>query len=130
MKSLFLKLFLSVVFMASTVGIVCAQDVIKVSPETHQVLFENDQVRVIKVHMKPGQKVGMHSHPNGSILYYMSNAKVRITFPDGKTEVREVKADTASWSGPVTHAAENIGTTDLLEIQSELKTVPNKKAAN
>jgi len=101
------------------------QDVVKVSPETHSVILENAQVRVLDVHVKPGEKVAMHSHPAG-ILYYLSDAKLKITYPDGKTREREVKAGTAVWSEAVTHAAENIGTTELLEVQTELKETANK----
>ena len=78
-----------------------AQDVVKVSPETHKVMLENERARVLDVHVKPGEKVGMHSHPAG-ILYYLTDGKLKVTYPDGKTEEREVKAGTAMWSEPVT----------------------------
>jgi quercetin dioxygenase-like cupin family protein len=97
-----------------------AQDVVKVSPETHSVLLENAHVRVLDVHVKAGEKVGMHSHPAG-ILYYLSDAKLKITYPDGKTEERDIKAGTAVWSEPVTHIAENVGPTELHEVHTELK---------
>jgi quercetin dioxygenase-like cupin family protein len=104
-----------------------AQDVAKVSPETHRLLLENEHVRVFDVRNKPGEKVGMHSHP-ASILYYLSDAKLKITYPDGKTEVREVKSGTAVWSEAVTHAAENVGLTELHEVHIELKGQPNNPA--
>jgi quercetin dioxygenase-like cupin family protein len=104
----------------ATAGTVLAQDVVKVSPETHRVLLENAQVRVLDVRVVPGGKVAMHSHPAG-ILYYLSDAKLKITYPDGKTEEREVKAGTAVWGEGVTHAAENVGATELHEVQTELK---------
>jgi len=50
-----------------------AQDVVKVSPETHKVLLENEHVRVLDVHAKPGEKVAIDFHP-ASILYYLNNA--------------------------------------------------------
>jgi hypothetical protein len=62
----------------------------------------------------------MHSHPAG-ILYYLSDATLKMTYPDGKTEVRDVKSGTAVWSEAVTHAVENIGTTELHEVHTELK---------
>jgi quercetin dioxygenase-like cupin family protein len=102
-----------------------AQDVVKVSPETHRVILENALVRVLKVHIKPGEKVAMHSHPAGT-LYYQSDAKLKITYPDGKTEEREVKAGTAAWSEAVTHAAENVGATELHEVHTELKETAKK----
>ena len=45
----------------SVVATVRPQDVVKVSPETHTVLLENERVRVLDVYAKPGEKVGMHS---------------------------------------------------------------------
>jgi len=101
-------------------GIIYAQDVMKVAPDSHTVLLENDQVRVLKVIMKPGQKAPMHSHPH-NVAYYLSDAKVKITLPDGKTQEREIKAGSSSWSEATTHMAENIGSTELQEIQIELK---------
>ena len=52
----------------SVVALVPAQDVVKVSPETHKVLLDNEHVRVLDVHAKPGEKVGMHSHPASTLL--------------------------------------------------------------
>lgn len=104
-----------------------AQDVVKVSPETHRVILENEQVRVLDVQVKPGEKVGMHSHPAG-ILYYLTDGKLKVTYPDGKTEEREVKAGTAVWSEAVTHAVESVGTTAFHEVHTELKGAAKKPA--
>ena len=38
-----------------------SQDVVKVAGDSHTVIFENDQVRVLAVHFKPGQTAPMHS---------------------------------------------------------------------
>ncbi len=110
-------------------GAALAQDVVKVSPETHRVLLENAQVRAMDVRVKPGEKVAMHSHPAGILYYlsyYLSDAKLKITYPDGKTEEREVKARTAVWSAAVTHAVENVGITELHEVHTELKQTAEK----
>jgi quercetin dioxygenase-like cupin family protein len=120
MKGLLIAFLLLVASMSAQ-----PQDVVKVSPQTHSVILENAQVRVLDVHVKPGERVAMHSHPAG-ILYYLSDAKLRITYPDGKTGEREVKAGTAIWSEAVTHAAENIGPTELHEVQTELKETAQK----
>jgi quercetin dioxygenase-like cupin family protein len=97
-----------------------SQDVMKVASDTHSVLLENDQVRVLAVHIKPGAIAPMHSHP-ASVVYILSDAKLKFTRPDGKTAERDLKAGTALWTEPTTHSAENIGTTDFQEIQVELK---------
>jgi quercetin dioxygenase-like cupin family protein len=93
-----------------------AQDVVQVGGDTHKVLLDNAQVRVLAVKLKPGEKVPMHSHP-ASVGYYLSDGKLRITLPDGKTMEREPKAGTAAWSEPVTHVVENIGTSDFTQVQ-------------
>lgn len=104
-------------FAASGAG---AQDVVQVGGDSHKVLFENAQVRMLMVHIKPGQKVAMHSHP-ANVSYYLSDGKLRITLADGKTVDKEPKSGTAGWSDAVTHAVENIGTADFTQVQVELK---------
>ena len=119
------RLLVGVLFTTVVLAVapVPAQDVVKVSPETHKVLLENEHVRVLDVHAKPGEKVGMHSHP-ASTLYYLTDGKLKITFPDGRTEERTVKAGTAVWSEAVTHAVENVGANDFHEVHMELKQPP------
>jgi len=96
------------------------QDVLKVAGDSHQVIFENDHVRVLAVHFKPGQVAPMHSHPE-NVSYFLTDGRLKITLPDGKVIERSPKAGTASWSDAVTHSAENIGTTEFRQIQIELK---------
>ncbi len=109
-------------------GTALAQDVVKVSPESNKVLLENDQVRVLDVRIKPGEKEPMHSHP-ASVGYFLSDFKVKYTYPDGKTEVREGTAGQARWREALTHAVENVGTTELHVVTIELKgaAAPTKK---
>ncbi|HET7108977.1 MAG TPA: hypothetical protein VFI38_19340 [Candidatus Acidoferrum sp.] len=97
-----------------------SQDVVKVAGDTHTVIFENDQVRVLAVHFKPGQTAPMHSHP-ANVSYFLTDGKLKVTLPDGKVIERSPKAGTAGWSDAVTHAAENVGTADFQQVQVELK---------
>ena len=103
----------------SVVALVPAQDVVKVS-ETHKVLLENEHARVLDFHVKPGEKVGTHSHP-ASIVYYLTDAQVKYTYPDGRTEERTVKAGTASWSDAVRHDVQNVGANEFHGVHIELK---------
>ena len=96
------------------------QDVVKVAGDSHQVIFENNRVRVLSVHFKPGQVAPMHSHPE-NVSYFLTDGKLRITLQDGKIIERSPKAGTATWSDAVTHSAENIGTTEFQQVQIELK---------
>jgi len=97
-----------------------AQDVAQVGGDTHKVLLENAQVRVLAVKIKAGEKVPMHSHP-ASVSYVLSDGKLRITLADGKTLDKEPKAGSATWSDAVTHAVENVGTSEFSQVQIELK---------
>ena len=97
-----------------------SQDVIKVAGDSHTVIFENDRVRVLSVHFRPGQVAPMHSHPD-NVSYFLTDGKLQVTMPDGKTIERNPKRGTAAWSDAVTHEAKNIGATDFEQIQIELK---------
>ena len=100
-----------------------AQDAAKVAGDVCKVILENDQVRVLDFWVKPGQKVAMHSHP-AAITYFITTTKMKTTYADGKTTEQEGKAGEARWSDPVTHANENIGTTEGHVIVVELKAAP------
>ena len=105
-----------------------SQDVTAVEggPETHKVVLDNAQVRVLDVHIQPGQKVAMHSHP-ASVVYFVTDAKMKVTLPDGTSRVAESKAGSAAWRDPATHAVENVGTSEIHLVQTELKTDTAKK---
>ena len=97
-----------------------AQDATKADPAHYSVLSENDQVRILKVHYGPGEKSVMHSHPD-SVAVYLTDAKVKFTFPDGKTQEGEGKAGDAQFTPAATHLPENIGTGAVEMILIELK---------
>ena len=48
-----------------------AQDMVKVAPMNCTVLLDNDQVRVVRVVLQPGEKLPMHSHP-ANVVYSLS----------------------------------------------------------
>ena len=98
-----------------------AQDPVKTSPQYYKVLLENDQVRVIEYHLKPGEKEPMHSHPAG-VVYVLSGGKLKFSYPDGKTEEKAAATGETIWRDPITHAVENVGTTEAHAIAVDLKT--------
>ena len=97
-----------------------AQDPAKTSPHYYKVLLENDQVRVLEWRLQPGEKEPMHSHPPG-VVYELSASKLRITFPDGKTQEATGAAGETFWRGPTTHAIENIGDAEAHAIAIDVK---------
>jgi lactoylglutathione lyase len=104
--------------------VVLAQDPVKLSPQYYKVLIDNDEVRVLEYRLKPGEKEPMHSHPRG-FVYYLANAKLRVSFPDGKIEESELKVGEAHWRAALTHAIENIGKTEAHAVALELKKPAN-----
>ena len=100
------------------------EDPVEISPQFYTVRFENDQVRVLEYHLKPGEKETMHSHPPG-VVHYLSDATFLTTLPDGTVSEGSVKKGDVQWRDFTRHAAENIGTTDARAFAVELKPTPN-----
>ena len=98
-----------------------AQDPVTTSPQYYKVLLENDQVRVLEYQLKPGEKEPMHSHPAG-VVYVLDGAKLRFSYPDGRTEERSAATGETIWRDPTTHAVENVGDTEAHAIAIDLKT--------
>jgi quercetin dioxygenase-like cupin family protein len=62
----------------------------------------------------------MHEHP-ASVEYFFTDAKAKFTLASGKSETRELKADTIVWGEAEKHASENTGTTEGHVLIFELK---------
>lgn len=99
---------------------VSAQDPAVVNSKTIRIKFENDRVRVLEAELPPGVKEQVHSHP-AYVIYVQTGGKVRNYAADGKTTETELKSGEVLYREPLTHAAENIGTTTMHFILVELK---------
>src|SRR5712691_7316566 len=88
-----------------------AQDPVRTSPQYYKVLLENDQVRVREYHLKAGEKEPMHSHLAG-VVYVLSGAKLKFSYPDGRTETKSAATGETIWRDPTRHAVENVGETE------------------
>jgi quercetin dioxygenase-like cupin family protein len=97
-----------------------AQDTLLVNADSVHLKLENDRVRVLESNLQPGGKEKMHSHPS-YVIYVIKGGRVRIHNADGKTSETDLKAGDVIFRDPVTHWAENIGTTEIDEIMVELK---------
>src|SRR5437667_11959169 len=81
-------------------------DAAQVAPDVYKVVFENDRVRVLDVHMRPGAKSARHAHPD-YVVYMMGAAKVKFTAADGTSAEAEFPAG-AVWRDAEEQAAEDI----------------------
>lgn len=97
-----------------------AQDVAAVNPKTIKVKLENDRVRMLEATLKPGDKEQVHSHP-ASIIDVVSGGTVRSHASDGSTKETTYVAGETIYREPLTHWAENIGTTTIHLMVYELK---------
>ena len=121
-------LFLTMFVLAVAAPAALAQDATKVDPKHYKVEFENAQVRVLRVKYGPHEKSIMHRHPN-AIAIFQGDARVKFTFPDGKSEERETKAGQTIWTPAVKHLPENLTDGEMEVILVELKTRKRKPAA-
>ena len=97
------------------------QDAATVTPKVVQVKLENDRVRVLEFTSDPGDREDWHTHP-AFVVYAVTGGTLRISTPDGKSDVVEFNAGDIRWRDPVIHTTENIGKTRLHAILVELKT--------
>jgi quercetin dioxygenase-like cupin family protein len=102
-----------------------AQDPAVVNAKTIKVRFENERVRVLEAELPPGTKEQVHSHP-AYVIYVQTGGKIRNYAADGKTTETELKTGEVLYREPLTHAAENIGTTTMHMILVELKETPSR----
>jgi len=89
-------------------------------PTLYQVVFENERVRVLRYHDRPGDRTSMHHHPD-FVLLALGPFRRRLTFPDGTIRERAFRAGEVAWNGAQSHAGENIGDTDTDVLIVELK---------
>ncbi len=82
-------------------------DAIKVDPAHHRVLFENDQVRVVRWTVAIGDKTLNHSHPD-SVNINLTDYNGKVLKQEGASEVHD-KAGSVMWRPAVIHMVENIG---------------------
>lgn len=95
-------------------------DPVKLSPNYYKVRLDNARVRVLEFSSKPGDKEGMHSHPQG-VVFALADATYKNTFPDGASSTHSAKQGDVEWSDAVTHSGENVGNTDGHFYRIELK---------
>jgi quercetin dioxygenase-like cupin family protein len=97
-----------------------ARDPVVVDPDHYRVETENEQVRVLRARYGPKAKSVMHTHP-ATVAVFLTDARCRFTFPDGKTEDHQIKAGETMIMPATDHLPENLGETPLEVIVIELK---------
>jgi hypothetical protein len=112
-----------------------AQDPLKVAPEAYKLEFENEYVKVMRVHYAARAKVPEHDHTEFGAAYIYLNDAGPVIFKHiglsyGAVTRPAVKAGSFRLYRAVkeTHAVENPGDTSSDFLRVELKTEPAKEA--
>jgi quercetin dioxygenase-like cupin family protein len=104
-----------------------AQDALSAAPNIFRKVMENDRIRVLEANFKPGDKTGLHSHPD-HMLYMLSEGTLVIK-PPGRTPYEMThKAGEAIFLAAQTRAVENDGDKAVRALIVELKT-PRARAS-
>lgn len=75
----------------------------------HQVVLENDYVRVLEVLAPRGARSPMHSHSRGGVLISLGRARARLTSPDGASQIFDLHPGQVMWIEPGSHSWEIVG---------------------
>jgi len=103
-------------------------DAMIAAPEHHELLLENDVVRVLDSLLKPGESTPVHTHRWPSAQYVIGLSDFVRKDGEGNVllDTREngslPRAGTAFWSQPLQpHSVTNVGDRDIRVISVEIK---------
>jgi len=102
-------------------------DATAAAPNSHRVVFENDQVRVLEVTVAPGVREPEHTHRWPSVMVtdqrarfnYFVGEELVFTSPDPLPDEQLPRANWLEPEGP--HSVENIDTVGLHALRFEIK---------
>lgn len=97
-----------------------ALDPVKIDPEYHSVVFENQYVRAIRTVLEPGIKSPPHEHPH-YVVVYLTELHTTMKLGDGREVDNPRRKGEVGWRDYMKHETLNIGKETAAEIQVELK---------
>jgi len=124
----FIRFLAAVLLLAATAP---AQDPVKVAPQAYKLDFENDWVKVLRVHYAAKEKIPEHDHPATGAGYVYLNDSGPVIFKHvglsyGAITRPAVKARSFRvwYAVKETHEVENTGDTPSDSVRIEFKTEP------
>ena len=107
--------------LAATVAVgLTAQEPAKVGPKVYKQKLANERARVFEITFKPGQSIGMHSHPD-HVVYILTAGTLSITEEGKKPITLKGKPGDTFFLPAQKHAAKNIGRTTMKAVVIELR---------
>jgi hypothetical protein len=106
-------------------------DALVAAPDHHDLLFENERVRVIRTLIPARETTAIHTHRWANVQYIVSPSDFVRRDADGDVAFDTRKAGgpperaATLWSDPIPpHSLENVGKAELCVIMVELKDGP------
>lgn len=103
-------------------------DAVAAAPEHHQVIFENEHVRVLDTRVPPGDTTPVHTHRWASVVYTLQTGDfvrfdaVDESVIDTRVTPIEIETDSPKKLPPLwPHSIENVGDSEMRAITVELK---------
>ena len=94
-----------------------APDATEVDPIGHNIVFENEHVRILEVRSHSGQQLPMHSHPP-RVVIPVGSYRMRSVDSSGAASTVDRRPGEAIWVDREEHEAEVlIGPTHVIEIE-------------
>ena len=118
MKSLALAVKIAVfafLFVALAPEQAFAQDPVEVDSDHYTVVFENEQVRVLRIRYGPSEKSVMHFHPN-AVIVFLEDSTGQFTLPDGSVVDSTGKVGDVVWAPEGLHLPENTSDTGVIHV--------------
>lgn len=101
-----------------------AQDPVVVDSMHYKLVFENENVRVLRISYGPNEEsAAMHDHPAG-VAVFLDDQEVAFTLPDGQTVEVSGKAGDAIWTEAGAHLPRNLSDQPFELILVEVKSPP------
>ena len=102
-------------------------DAMVAAPDHHEVLLENDRVRVLDSRLKPGDATPVHTHRWPAVLQIVGTSDFVRYDPEGNVifdsrESDEMGIGQTVWSPPLApHFVRNVGDNEIRVISIEIK---------
>ncbi|HSU25985.1 MAG TPA: hypothetical protein VLI65_08395 [Pyrinomonadaceae bacterium] len=105
-------------------------DAMTAAPDHHELLLENDRVRVLDSVVKPGESTPVHTHRWPAVLYIIGTSDFvrkddagNVIF-DSRESDAKLHPGSAVWSGALEpHCVTNVGEGEIRVVSVELKPV-------
>lgn len=86
------------------------RDPVKVDARHYALDFENDQVRVVRVKLGPGEKTPVVEHTWARVVVYLTGHDLEVTAGDGSRRRLQRSAEKVEWVEPSIESVRNAGT--------------------